>query len=140
MFVKLYKLYRAKTVQKLFAVLIPSDEIVKLYSVTEVDLKRKCSDEHILKIGEFISWKNVGRHLSEITSQNMKDIESNGSDQEEKRIMLLEKWVEGNGSNATYGAMMAAMVRAGKRNEAEEVCKLLTSGGMLLSFNSHCRT
>lgn len=112
--------------------LIPSDEIAKLYSVTELDLTRKCSDEHIIKIGEFVSWKDVGLHLSMITSQDIKDMESDGRDQKEKRRMLLGKWVEGNGSNATYDAMMAAMVRAGKRNEAEEVCKLLTSGGMLL--------
>ena len=54
----------------------------------------------------------------------MKDTRKDGKDEQDKRRLLIDKW-EDKGSQATYDAMITAMLKAGKRKEAEDVFKLL---------------
>ena len=94
------------------------------YGLTDAELDKKCEDEHLTAISRFISWDSVGPYLKGVTRQDMKDIRHDGQYQQDKRGMLIDKWEE-TGSEATYGAMITAMVKARKRSEAEKVCKLL---------------
>ena len=67
--------------------LIPPYWIAKLYSISELDQAIKCCHEHILKSENSYPGRieDVGLHFSMITSQGMKDLESDGKDQKEKR-------------------------------------------------------
>ncbi|CAI8056697.1 Caspase-3 [Geodia barretti] len=94
------------------------------YGLTDAELGKKCEDEHLTAISRFISWDSVGPYLKGVTRQDMKDIRHDGQYQQDKRGMLIDKWEE-TGSEATYGAMITAMVKARKRSEAEKVCELL---------------
>ena len=94
------------------------------YGLTDAELGKKCEDEHLTAISGFISWDSVGPYLKGVTRQDMKDIRKDGESEQEKRWMLIDKWEE-TGSEATYCAMIAAMEKAKKKNEAEKVCKLL---------------
>lgn len=76
-----------------------------------------------------ISWDIVGRHLRTIEQKDIEDIDRDMPDQLKKRQRLVDLWKERNGSDATFGSMMTAMLKAKKRNEAETICKLLSALG-----------
>ena len=100
-------------------------KLLESYNLTESLLQVKCSEEHIAKIQEFISWDRVGRHLSRIDRRDLRDIKRDGRDQESKRGLLLDMWEDKNGDNATYDAMITAMLKAEEVAEATKVCQLL---------------
>ena len=101
--------------------------LVVKYGLTEAELAQKCSDEHMLDIGEFISWQDVGPHLPDISKDDVEDVHKDGFDQTDRRRRLMSLWEERNGEDATYDAMITAMTKARKNDEAERVCKLLRS-------------
>ena len=108
--------------------------LVKSYNLTESSLQSKYSDDHMAEIEKFISWQEVGRHLPKITRLHLRDIGNDGRTQGEKRRLLLDKWEESNGDDATYDAMITAMLKAGKKAEATSVCQLLQSLSGLISM------
>ena len=89
-------------------------------------LKSSCSEEHLLQITNFISWNIVGPYLPEITRQDIRDIDKDGFDQPRKRERLMEMLISRNGENATYDAIITAMLDAGERGEAERVIALIS--------------
>ena len=89
-------------------------------------VKTKCSDEHLRDIAAFISWDTVGPYLPEITRLDIKDIDRSGKDnQAVKRQRLVDSFEGINGANATYEALITAMLDAGERREAERVVSLI---------------
>ena len=85
-------------------------------------MQERCSDNHLTAITKFVSWDAVGPYL--VSRQDIKDTRKDGKDEQDKRRLLIDKW-EDKGSQATYDAMITAMLKAGKRKEAEDVFKLL---------------
>ena len=98
------------------------EKLRKRFKLTKEQLQEQCSDEHLTAISKFISWNTVGLEL--VSRKDMKDIEKDGRCEQDKRLLLIEKW-EDSGSEATYDAMITAMLKARKRKEAEDVFKLL---------------
>ena len=92
------------------------------FELTKEQLQERCSDEHLTDISKFVSWDDVGPYL--VSRQDMKDIRKDGKYEQDRRGLLIEKW-EDSGSEATYDAMITAMLKAKKRKEAEDVFKLL---------------
>ena len=117
--------------------------LVVKYGLTEAELAQKCSDDHMLDIGEFISWQDVGPHLPDISKDDVKDVHKDGFDQTDRRRRLMSLWEERNGEDATYDAMITAMTKARKNDEAERVCKvdvgILSHLNFLLNFSSKYR-
>ena len=91
-------------------------------------MSKKCSYAHRVDIAEFVSWSEVGPRLKEIDELVMNDIKIENGGEKEKRMKLLDIWATRNGRYATYGAIIAAMLRAWKTDEAERVCELLKRG------------
>ena len=104
-------------------------ELQQRYNLRSEDLDKPCSYQHTLDIATFVSWKVVGPRLGRIEQRDMDDISLDKYNEQEKRENLLELWVERNGSNATYNAIITVMLEVKKRSEAEKVCKLLTPKG-----------
>ena len=100
-------------------------EICETYNLTDEDLEMKCSKQHMLDIAGFISWRAMAERLPGIGRQDINDIDVDERSQEDKRQKLMDLWGERNGGNANYFAIITAMLKAGKRNEAESVCILL---------------
>ena len=92
------------------------------FELTKEQLQEKCSDEHLTAISKFVSWNAVGPYI--VSRQDMKDIRKDGKYEQDRRGLLIEKW-EDSGSEATYDAMIIAMLKAKKGKEAEDVFKLL---------------
>ena len=113
----------------------PKREFPQL-QLTDEELGRKVSDDHMLVIATFIPWRDVGPYLPGITRQDVKDIEVNGYvyGEQDKRWRLLELWEQTNGSEATYGALLVSLLRVNERESAKKVCKLLRPGGLKYSM------
>ena len=103
-------------------------DLAKKFQITEDMLKQKVTDEHMLDIQDFISWRDVGPYLSEIDRVHLDDIQREGDDERDRRRRLLNKWEDRNGDDATYDNMIFAMLRAGKKDDATKVCKRLKPG------------
>ena len=98
------------------------------HNLTERMLQRQCSEKHIMKIAHFISWREVGRFLPDIRRADLKDIDHSYRTEQDKRCRLIESFQVRNGDAATYDALIKAMLKARKLDEAEKVCELLSSG------------
>ena len=103
-------------------------DLAQKYQLTPEMLQQQITDEHILDIQDFISWRDVGPYLSEIDRMDLNDIQREGDDERDRRRRLLNKWQDRNGDDATYNNMIFAMLRAGKKDNATMVSRLLTPG------------
>ena len=103
-------------------------QLINSYELNEEYVSKKCSYAHRIDIAEFVSWSEVGPRLKEIGELDMNDIKIEKCGEKEKRMKLLHLWAERNGSNATYGAIITAMLKARKMDEAEGVCEVLKRG------------
>ena len=97
--------------------------LVTRYHLTPDVLNREVSREHIIVIEQTISWRPVGKFLLEKVT--LDDIQRDGSDEESRRDMMLDKWQARFGSDATYDKLIDAMISAKKIAEAEGVCELI---------------
>ena len=91
----------------------------------DVLLQVKCSSKHLSEIAQFISWREVGCQLPEITKHDIEDIDKEGRDKVDKGEKLLKLWEKRNEDFVTYCALMRAMTKAGKKDEATNVCRLV---------------
>ena len=103
-------------------------ELMEKYSLTDAMLREKCLEEHLVEIGTFIAWRKVGEHLPEITNIDLDDIEEEEHKIENRRRKLVDKWEQTNGHKATYDAMITAMLKANRMDNATNVCNLLNPG------------
>ena len=77
----------------------------------------------------FISVHKVGPHLLKIDRVFLKDLDRDCRTSEGQREKLVYEWRERNASEATYYAMIAAMVKSKNIEDAERVCKLCHQKG-----------
>ena len=99
------------------------------YNLTDGELRAKVSKDHTLDIASFLPWTAVGEYLPGIDDQDVKDIDVDGHDEPGKRRKLLGLWKTRNGSKATYGVLITALLKARETDHAKKVCKLLRPGG-----------
>ena len=101
-------------------------ELIARFKLTPAMLGRKCSNDHLLAIAGFISWRKVASHLARIDrTVDIQDIQRDCYDEPGRRQKLVDLWAERNGHTATYDAMIIAMLKARKATEAENVCEML---------------
>ena len=104
---------------------IKKKNLMDKYQLTDCMLETKCSDEHLLKIKQFIPWRDVGEFLPEIESHHIDDTAMEGVNESDRRRVFINKWVDLNGDDATYGVMIIALLKGKKRNDATKVCRML---------------
>lgn len=100
--------------------------LIERYKISDDVLKMMVSDEHICKLGESISWREVGEHLLN-DKDKLQSIEDDPDEVEKGRAMLKE-WQNKFLHQATYYKMIEAMVKAEKMMEALRVCKMIKPG------------
>ena len=95
-----------------------------LSSLDPLDVQ--CSEDHIHEISKFsMNWKMLGKRL--IGVQTTEDIDREEHIEQNKRDKMLEKWLEMNGSKATYKALINALQRIENVKAAEAVQRLALS-------------
>ena len=107
-------------------------ELKKKHSLTDKVLQQKITKEHSFAVDQFISWRIVGPKLPRMKQRDVNDIdvEVRGGAREEarKRRKFMDLWKEKNGDNATYEALIRAMISEELNGEATSVCELLSAG------------
>ena len=92
------------------------------------DCKQMITDIHISEISSRSckEWKWLGPHLicnnSDIV---VNDIDSKAIEEKEKRLKFLQKWVDQEGSGATYYKLIDALLKIPNKKDAEFVCRLV---------------
>ena len=76
------------------------DDILSSVSPSVVD--SPCTDDHLKKLGlELSDWRVVGM-LLELKDSEIEDVQEKGKSAVERGIMMLRKWRQSRGEQATY--------------------------------------
>ena len=65
-------------------------DLLRKFGLTERDVGVKCSDDHLVDIAVFVSWKEVGARLPGVGREGVKDVGDNGGNLGDKRSNLVE--------------------------------------------------
>ena len=100
-------------------------DLLSLCELTESDCEREVEEEDLaglsLTLGQ--TWRALPSRLGVPSSDRVFQTE-----QEEKRAFL-SQWKEVKGCEATYKALISALLEIHCREEAEGVCRVLTAPG-----------
>ena len=91
---------------------------------------RRVSDRDLLEISKIITWYSVAPYLFD----DARGIDRDGSSEAEKGRILMDRW-ERKVSEPTYDAVIRAMLKAGKTEEANEVMNLVLNGAPKSTFD-----
>lgn len=69
-------------------------------------------------------WKWLGPYLK-IGKVEVNDIDNKRAEEKVKRLEFFQVWVEKDGSDASYYKLIDALLKNGKKEDAEFVCTLL---------------
>ena len=98
------------------------EEILSRYDLNSTDLDKECPerirDEVAVKLDD---WEMAGRHL-EFPMEKLKDIKSENSSQELRRIVLLDTWSKREGKKATYLKLASVLHRRQRCDLVEFLC------------------
>jgi hypothetical protein len=106
------------------------DEITTLmakFKLTQECCSQQITEEHIYDISfvRGVEWKYLS-HLKLSRQKLVHDIErKTGVNEDEKRHDYFSQWRDEKGSEATYGVLIEALLKAKSKLDAEYVCKLL---------------
>ena len=105
---------------------VPARSMLKRYSLTEESCDVQISDKHLGDISRSNcrKWRELPSRL-EMDAIVVGDIGRKPVDEDEKRATFFAKWKEAKGSDATYKALISALLEIGCTEDAECVCKLL---------------
>ena len=106
---------------------ITLDDCIEQFGLDDEVLGTKCSEEHILAVSSFLNWKGVAPYL-ELTDSEVEAVDSDGKDEADKQHTTLKKWKSKFAFKATYRNLIQALLKSGKGDHAEEVCKLFQKG------------
>ena len=99
--------------------------LLKHYCLKEDDCRKKISDKHLREMDPYCSkWKELPSYLG-LEAHFVGDIEGNYAKEEERRYQFLFGWRERKGFEANYKALIEALLKIKRRNDAEGVCELL---------------
>ena len=113
---------------------ITLEDCIEHFHLAAEVLDAKCSDEHILDVSRFLDWKGVAPYLK-LTDSEVGAVDSDRRDEQDKWHKTLEKWKSKFAFKATYRNLIQALLKSGKGEDAEEVCKLLEKGTMTNTSN-----
>ena len=102
------------------------------FHLREEDCNQKISDEHLRDISSASycsKWKELPSCLA-LETHYVDDIERDYPKEEEKRYRFLLGWRERKGFEATYKALIEALLKIKHRNDAEGVCELLKGASL----------
>ena len=111
------------------------EDVLGQYELTEEDCQKKISDKNLDTICSKCSFPygRLAPHLK-VGPACAEDIkrDSNLRSELERRSSLLKEWKQSNGSGATYKALLGALLGIERREDAEEICKLLKDSTQLI--------
>ena len=103
------------------------DELLEEVGITHKQLNKKCTNEHLHGIALFLkSWRTLAPQLG-LSDSEVEAVERNSHGEEEKKQKFLESWKAKFAFKAKYRVLVRALLKIGRADQAEEVCRLLVS-------------
>jgi len=104
---------------------VTPDELLKEVGISPTQLNKPCTREHLQDIALFLeSWRTVAHHLG-LSKVQVEDVECDARAEKEKRQAFLESWKAKLGFKATYMVIVKALLKMGRADQAEQVCRVL---------------
>ena len=104
-------------------------ELCKRYKLSDEDIDKEVSDEHILEIyPQLEKWKRVAAHLG-LTQADVQAIEGRARpDEELMRLYMLQEWKAKKKFDGTvmYQVLLKALIKCNCSESATQVCELLS--------------
>ena len=101
------------------------DELLVEVGVTHALLDKTCTEEHLQDVALFLeSWPNVAPHLG-LSSADVGATRIDAHNEQERRKVILERWKSRFAFKAKYRVLVDALLKIGKADQAERVCRLL---------------
>ena len=96
------------------------------YHLKERDCSKPVSNIHLEKISRSLcrDWKRLPPYLK-LESTIVADIKSSSDSEKDKRHAFFSEWKVVKGSDATYKALIGALLEIGSKQDAESICKML---------------
>ena len=110
------------------------ESLIARYHLTEEDVRKQITDEHIEVISSSTSlcsqWKSLPAHLG-LVNTIVGDIDSTLVTETEKKRDFFTTWKEEQGSNASYRKLIGSLLEVPCKQDAESVCQLMKSVSLL---------
>ena len=91
-------------------------------------LNKEVSDGHILEISTFLeAWKIVAPHLG-LNKGEIESIGNDGNTEDEKRLLMLQRWKQALIFKATYKRLLEALLSIKRADQARKVCQMIVDG------------
>ena len=106
---------------------ITLEELTERYKILSGVLENEVSDDDIRKISAFLeSWKVVAPYLG-LSKGEIEAIDRDGKSEEEKRLLMLQKWKQALVFKATYKELVNTMLSIRRADLAVKVCQTVSS-------------
>ena len=105
---------------------ITFDDLTKRFKIPDSILEDEVSDDDIREISTFLeSWKLVGPHLG-LSKGEIEAIDRDGNTEEEKRLLMLQRWKQALVFKATYKELVNALLSVRRADVAVKVCQAVS--------------
>lgn len=85
-----------------------------------------CDDNSLLNVAKNLKeWRTAAFHLFSFdrSAVVLEDLKGTHFDDEGKRQLMLQKWADEEGTDATYGALATILLKVGQRSLAERLLR-----------------
>ena len=103
------------------------EDLTQEFNIPSSALENEVSDDDIRKIATFLeSWKLVAPHLG-LSKGEIEAIDRDGTSEEEKRLLMLQRWKQALVFKATYKELINALLSVRRADLAVKVCQTTSS-------------
>ena len=100
--------------------------LVANYKLSQTDLDKQCDDELLITLMEKIESFSDTAPYFKLTPPEINEIQSDNNTEKTRKLGMLMKWRDKNGSDATYLSIVSIFLCMENRRLAEIVLKKLT--------------
>ena len=105
---------------------ITLEDLTERYKIPSSVLENEVSDDDIRKISTFLeSWKVVAPYLG-LSKGQIEASDRDGKSEEEKRLLMLQRWKQAFVFKATYKELINALLSVARADLAVKVCKTVS--------------
>ena len=104
---------------------ITVEDLEQHFKIPKGALDKEISSDHVREISAFLeSWKLVAPHLG-LSDGEIEAIENDRNTEEEKRLLMLQKWKQALVFKATYQKLIKALLSIKRADLASSVCQMV---------------
>ena len=101
-------------------------DLVRECGIQEAWLGREVAPEHYYEISGYLSrWRQLATTVFDIPESTVEDIESDNRTAEMQRVSFLGTWKQRMSMQATFRALIEALLSIGRKEDARGVCQIL---------------